>query len=300
MIPNMPISQVETRTVAAPDGRALMVEFGGDPAGLPILVHNGSPNSRHLYGPWLEDAAQNGIQLLSYDRPGYGGSTPQPGRTVADCADDVRAIAQALGIQRLAVWGVSGGGPHALACAALLPDLVAAVSTLGSIAPYGAPGLDYFAGMGSDNAEDVKLYLSDPAASRIKARQDRLDVLARTADDIAQGLKSLLSPVDAAALNDDLAAWLALCGTAGLATTDEGWWEDGVAHLSPWGFEFDAISIPVQVWHGRHDQFVPFQHGEWLAAHVPGAEAHLSESDGHLTLLHRIPEVHRWLTRHLG
>jgi pimeloyl-ACP methyl ester carboxylesterase len=291
---------VETRSVTTADGRMLMVELGGDPTGLPILVHNGTPNTRHLYGPWLEDAAQHGIRLMSYERPGYGGSTPQPGRTVADCAGDVRAIAKALDIQRLAAWGASGGGPHALACAALLPDLVAAVSAICSIAPYGSLGLDYFAGMGKDNEDDIKLYLRDPAAARLKSRQDRLDTLALTADQLTEGWKTLLSPVDAAAASGDLAAWLIRGFHDGLATTDEGWWEDGVAHLAPWGFDLDAITIPVQVWHGRQDQFVPFQHGEWLAKHVPGAEAHLSEEDGHLTLFGRIPEVHRWLTGHLS
>ena len=151
---------VETRTVTAADGRTLMVEVGGDPEGLAILAYNGTPNSRHLYGPWLEDAVEHGIRLMSYDRPGYGGSTPQPGRTVADCAADVRSIAEALGVERLAVWGTSGGGPHALACAALLPDLVVAVTALCSIAPYGAAGLDYFSGMGRDNVDDIKLYLA--------------------------------------------------------------------------------------------------------------------------------------------
>jgi pimeloyl-ACP methyl ester carboxylesterase len=282
---------VETRTIVASDGRTLMIEEGGDPAGSPILVHNGTPNSRHLYRSWLEDATQHRIRLISYDRPGYGGSTPQPGRTVADCAADVRAIAEALGLPRLAVWGASGGGPHALACSALLPDLVAAVSVLGSIAPYNAaPGLDYFAGMGQDNVDDIQLYLSDPVAARRKSRQDRLDVLQRTPDELGEALKTLLSPVDAAVLVDDFAAWLVLCGKDGLATSDEGWWEDGVAHLSPWGFDLEAIRIPVQVWHGRHDRFVPYQHGAWLAKHVPGAEPYLSETDGHLTVqLNRIP-----------
>jgi pimeloyl-ACP methyl ester carboxylesterase len=295
----MPGLKVETLTVTAPGGRTLMVEVGGDPAGMPILAHNGTPNSRHLYGPWLEDAEKNGVRLISYDRPGYGGSTPQPGRTVADCADDVRAIANALGVNRMAVWGISGGGPHALACAALLPDLVAAASAVCSIAPYGVAGLDYLAGMGEDNAEEIRLYQRDPAASRVKAHQDRLDVLGRTAEQLHEGLSTLLSPVDAAALTEDLAEFLTHCGHDGLATTDEGWWEDGVAHLEPWGFDLDAISIPTQVWHGRHDKFVPFHHGEWLTAQVPGAEAHLSDSDGHLTLFGRIPEVHRWLVGYL-
>jgi len=296
-----PMTPIETQTVTTPDGRALMIELGGDPTGLPILVFNGTPSSRLLYRPWLEDAAQHGVRLISYDRPGYGGSTSQPGRTVADCAEDVRAIASTLGLPRLAVWGASGGGPHALACAALLPDLVVAVSVLGSIAPYGAPGLDYFSGMGKDNEDDMRLYFSDPTAARHKSHQDRLDMLSRTPDQLGEGLKTLLSPVDAAVLVDDFAAWLAASAADGLATSDEGWWEDSVAHLSPWGFDLGTIRTPVQVWHGRQDRFVPYQHGAWLAERIPGCEAHLSDSEGHLTLLgNRIPEVQRWLASRLG
>jgi pimeloyl-ACP methyl ester carboxylesterase len=296
----MPALNVESRTVTTPDGRTLALELGGDPEGLPILAHNGTPNTRHLYRPWLEDAVEHGIRLISYTRPGYGASTPQPGRTVADCAVDVRAIAEALGIRRMAVWGASGGGPHALACAALLPDLVATAAAVCSIAPYGPPDLDYFTGMGKDNEDDIKLYLGDPAAARVKSLQDRLDALAVTPDQVTEGWKTLLSPTDLAAVSDEFAAFLVSSFQDGLATTDEGWWEDGEAHLQPWGFDLDAISIPVSVWHGREDRFVPFQHGEWLAAHVPGAEAHLSDTDGHLTLYGRIPEVHRWLTAHLA
>jgi pimeloyl-ACP methyl ester carboxylesterase len=110
------------RTVQTPDGRVLAVEEAGDPAGRPVLVHNGTPNSRHLYGPDARDAAERGLRLIGYDRPGYGGSSPRPGRTVADCADDVRAICAALGIDRLGMWGASGGGPHVLACEGRLFD----------------------------------------------------------------------------------------------------------------------------------------------------------------------------------
>ena len=142
------------RTVRTPDGRTLAVEESGDLAGRPVLVHTGHANSQAPLRPeHARDAAARGLRLISYDRPGYGGSSPQPGRTVADCAGDVRAICAELGIDRLATWGISGGGPHVLACAALLPDLVTAAASLASPAPYGADGLDYFAGMGQDNVD---------------------------------------------------------------------------------------------------------------------------------------------------
>jgi pimeloyl-ACP methyl ester carboxylesterase len=285
-----------TKDVTTADGRTLCVQSGGVTTGAPVLTHGGTPGSRLVPERTLRDAAERGIHLLSYDRPGYGGSTPQQGRTVADCADDVRAIAAAFGIDRLAVWGISGGGPHALACAALLPDLVSAVATLASLAPYGAPGLDYFSGMGQDNVDDVRLYFSDPVAAREKCQVDREHMLQGTPEGLFEILASLLSPTDAEALTPEFAAFLVDSGKLGLATSDQGWWDDGCAHLGEWGFEVEDIRIPVQLWHGAQDLFVPFQHGQWLAAHIPGVDAHLTEVDGHVTLgANRIPEVHEWL-----
>jgi pimeloyl-ACP methyl ester carboxylesterase len=288
------------RTARTPDGRTLAIEEAGDPNGRPVLVHGGTPNSRHLYPPTAIDAAVRGLRLISYDRPGYGGSTPQPGRTVADCAADVRAICAELGIDRLAMWGISGGGPHVLACAALLPDLVTAVASLASLAPLDAEGLDFFAGMGELNVEDIRLFLRDREAARAKLEADREAILAASAAEMTGALQTLLSPADAAVLKDALADFLLYCDHEGLAPGGQGWWDDGVAHASPWGFELSAISVPALLMHGRQDQFVPFGHGQWLAARIPGVEARLFDHDGHLTLLtNRIPEVHAWLSDRL-
>jgi pimeloyl-ACP methyl ester carboxylesterase len=294
------MAQTAGRTVPTADGRVLAVEEAGDLEGRPVLVHMGTPNSRHLYAANVGDAAHRGLRLICYDRPGYGGSTPKPGRTVADCADDVRAIAAALGIDRLAMWGISGGGPHALACAALLPDLVAAVASLASPAPYGSVGLDWYAGMGQSNAEDFQLLLTDRAAARAKLEQDRQEFLAASAADLAESLKSLLTPTDAAVLTGELAEFLADSTHDGLAPGVEGWWDDGCAETMPWGFELAEITVPVLLLHGRQDMFVPFGHGEWLAARIPDVEARLTDGDGHLTLLqHRVADVHAWLADRL-
>jgi pimeloyl-ACP methyl ester carboxylesterase len=287
------------RAIRTPDGRTLAVEDYGDPAGRPVLVHMGTPNSRRLYGPNVADAAARGLRLISYDRPGYGGSSPQPGRTVADCAGDVRAICAELGIGRLAMWGISGGGPHVLACAALLPDLVTAAASLASLAPYGSEGLDYFAGMGQDNVDDIRLSLTDEAAYRAKADKDREELLATSPADVAKALESLLTPTDAAVLSGELADYLTSSAHDGLAPGSQGWFDDSCMER-PWGFDLASIAVPVLLLHGRQDMFVPFGHGEWLAAHIPGVEARLSDDDGHLTLLqNRIPEVHAWLAGHL-
>jgi pimeloyl-ACP methyl ester carboxylesterase len=288
------------RTVRAGDGRMLAVEEAGDPDGRPVLVHMGTPNSRHLYARNVADAARRGLRLISYDRPGYGGSTPNPGRCAADCAGDVRAICTELGIDRLAMWGISGGGPHVLACAALLPDLVAAAASLASPAPYGAAGLDWFADMGQDNVDDFRLLLTDETAARVKLEKDREEILATSAADLADGMKSLLTPTDAAVLTGELAEYLAYSLHEGLAPGAQGLWDDGYAEAGPWGFELDQISVPVLLLHGRQDKFVPFGHGQWLAAQIPAVEARLLDHDGHLTLLeHRVGEVHAWLADRL-
>jgi pimeloyl-ACP methyl ester carboxylesterase len=260
------------------------------------MVHNGTPNSRLLYEPTVRLAESQGIRLISYDRPGYGGSDRDPRRTVASCTGDVRTIANALGIERLAVWGISGGGPHAIACAALLPDLVPAVAVLASIAPWGADGLDYFEGMGSENVEDFELMLRDRAAARAKHEQDRFESLAATPETIHTTIETLLSPVDREALTVTLTRYLYDSMQLGLAPGADGWWDDDVAFAEPWGFDLEQIRTPVLLLHGRQDRFVPFSHGEWLARHIPGVEARLSDNDGHLTLIeNHLEGVHKWL-----
>ena len=260
---------VETRTIAVGGGRELCVEVAGEPDGKPILVHAGEPMSRRLYGGWIADAEQKGIRLIGYDRPGYGGSTAHPGYTVASGAQDVRAIAEALGHDRLGIWGISGGGPYALACAALLPDVAVAVAAVASLAPYGIDGFDYFAGMGESNVEAFQMFFSDPAASRIDLREGRDEILAATPEQFAEDLESLLSPVDAEVLTGDLARWLAETHQVALAAGDQGWWDDGAAKLTSWGFNLRDIQVPVKIWHGREDRFVPVQHGQWLAGRHP-------------------------------
>lgn len=282
--------------IDTPDGRALQVLERGAPAGVPVLVHNGTPNSRLMYDRDVARAERQGIRLISYDRPGYGASTRQPGRTIADCAKDVRTIAGALGIERLGMWGISGGGPHAIACAALLPDLVPAVGVLASIAPWGVEGLDYFEGMGEMNADDIRLLLEDREAARVKVEQDRLDTMALTSADLLDYMSSLLSPVDAAVLTGEFADYLVESGRAGLEPGVDGWWDEDIAFISSWGFELSSIRTPVLLRHGRQDRFVPFGHGEWLAARIPGVDARLTDDDGHLTLTaHHLDELHDWL-----
>jgi pimeloyl-ACP methyl ester carboxylesterase len=291
-------SKVETKTIPVGSGREICVEMAGEPDGKPILVHPGEPMSRRLYGGWIVDAEKKGIRLIGLDRPGYGASTAHPGYTVASGAQDVRAIAEALGYDQIGIWGISGGGPYALACAALLPDLTVGAAAVASLGPYAIDGFDYFAGMGESNVEGFQLFFSDPEASRLDLHEGREEILAATPEQFAEELESLLSPPDADVLTGDLLRWLTETHKVALAASDQGWWDDGAAKLTSWGFDLRDIRVPVKVWHGRQDRFVPVQHGEWLAANVPGAEADISDRDGHLTMIGRIGEIHDWLLRH--
>jgi pimeloyl-ACP methyl ester carboxylesterase len=280
-------------------GRMLFAVEAGDPDGYPVFALHGTPGSRLLWHGLVDDAARRGIRLLGYDRAGYGGSSRDIGRNVAAAAVDVAAIADALGIRRFAVHGGSGGGPHALACAALLSDRVVAAASLAGVAPWGAEGLDWLDGMGQDNLDEFAATLAGPEELCAYLGGQRDAMLEETPEAIADSLQSLLCPPDRAVLTGDVATFLFEQMQAGIAERIEGWVDDDFAFVQPWGFELEDIRVPVQVWHGAQDQFVPGAHGRWLAERIPGVETHIHEEDGHLTLqLERIGDVHAWLVSH--
>jgi pimeloyl-ACP methyl ester carboxylesterase len=280
----------------APDARTLRVYDAGDPAGMPTIVHHGTPMSGLPYARHVALAEAGGVRLIGYDRPGYGGSDRQEGRSVADAAEDVRAIAEQLGLERVTTWGISGGAPHALACAALLPDLVDATASLAGVAPIDAEGLDWTAGMGEENLEEFAAVRAGRAVLAPHLELQRTQLLQVDAVQLVSAWESLLSPVDRAALTGDLAGYVVECAQTGLAPGIDGWYDDDLAFDKAWGFDVEAIETPVLLWHGTHDLFVPVSHGEWLAARIPGVDARISDDDGHLTLIERrIADVHEWL-----
>jgi pimeloyl-ACP methyl ester carboxylesterase len=290
----------ETRqhVVTTPDGRSLAVQDTGVPDGQALVAHHGTPAAGRVYRTEAESAQQQGLRLIAYDRPGYGGSTPHPGRSVADAVADVVAILDALGVDHFATYGWSGGGPHALACAALLPSRCAAAATIAGVGPADAPDLDWLAGMGEGNHAEIAAAEKGREALTEYCRADRAGLMAAGGDDIADAIRPHLSEVDRAALTGELAAYLAETFHAGLAPGVEGWVDDDYAFMKPWGFELEAIAVPVSVWQGEEDLMVPPAHGRWLHAHVPAAEGGILPTEGHLTLFaNRIGDIHGWLSQ---
>ena len=287
--------------VAAAGGRTLRVLDYGDPDGKPVIAHHGTPGCGRQRDAAVEDATRRGLRLIAHDRPGYAESTRQPGRRVADVAGDVAAIADQLGLERFGTIGVSGGGPHTLACPALLGDRVVACASIASPAPYGAEGLDYFDGMGELNAQEIDVIAQGPEAHLDWLRGQAEEMLSTTPAQLREAMESLLSAPDRAALTDELAEFLHGVFHEAVAPGVEGWADESMAGFEPWGFDPAAIGVPVLLLHGEHDRFVPVAHGRWLAARIPQVEARISPDDGHVSMIEGFtPEAHAWLAERLS
>ncbi len=282
--------------VPTPDGGLLLAAAFGPHDGRPVLVCHGTPGSRLFTVPDRGLLDRIGVRLVSYDRPGYGGSTARPDRTVAGAAADVALVADALTLQRFAVLGFSGGGPHALAVAAGLSDRVTRCAAVSSVAPMDARGLDFFAGMSQGNLDEF-----DAALSGREALHAVLDpVAAAVADDVYAfivALRAEMPEVDRAALDHPaIDRLLAESMTEGLRPGAGGWVDDDLAFCRPWGFDVGRVRVPSGVWHGTEDTLVPPAHAAWLCANVPRAQGHLMVGAGHLGPLHEMDAILRWLT----
>jgi pimeloyl-ACP methyl ester carboxylesterase len=275
-----------TLTVPTSDGRTLEVWDAGSPSGTPLLFFYGTPSSGEPFGPHVEAAAERGLRLVSFARPGYNGSTRLRGRTVVDEVDDARAVLDHMGIGEAFVVGWSGGGPHALAMAAVLPERVLGTAILAGVAPYEAADLDWLAGMGAENLDEFGAALDGEDAIRGYLERQLPDLRAITPVGVAAAFGDLIDDVDRGALDrGPLAAWLADVMRDAVRTGIWGWGDDDLAFTRPWGFDLASISGPVHIWQGAHDRMVPFDHGRWLAANTGGACVHLDPAQGHLSLV---------------
>ncbi|MEV6400984.1 alpha/beta hydrolase [Streptomyces sp. NPDC051907] len=296
----------------APDRNGkLAYEEWGDPKGYPVFLLHGTPGSRLGPKPRTFDLHKLGIRLIAYDRPGYGDSDRHPGRRVADGARDVAAIADALNLKQYSVVGRSGGGPHALACAALSPDRVASAAAVVSVAPPDAEGLEWMGGMAESNVMTYSMMARhSPDLSQVGA------LLARNAEAIRRNPSSLLSslneempPADRLVVEDAgirdllLLNYLSAVGerieeadVKGQPPEPTGWVDDLVSFREPWGFQpQDIQGVPVLLWHGEQDVFSPVSHFWWLADHIPGASAVLQPSAAHFAALPALPRILAWV-----
>jgi pimeloyl-ACP methyl ester carboxylesterase len=269
------------------DGRTLHVyDTAGDGADalLAVLWHHGTPNTGAPPEPLFPAAARHGIRWVSYDRPGYGASTPNPGRDVASAAADAASVADALGIRRFAVMGHSGGGTFALASGARLPERVLAVVCASGLAPFGAEGLDWFAGMAAAGAAELRAAAAGRAALEGFLASSEFD-------------PEVFTPADHAAL---AGAWSWLGEIAGQALEGGvgGMVDDELSYVAPWGFDPGQVRQPVLFLHGGQDRMVPSAHGEWLARHTRSAELWLRPDDGHVSVLDAGAAALGWLRQH--
>ncbi|MBB4761576.1 pimeloyl-ACP methyl ester carboxylesterase [Actinoplanes digitatis] len=281
--------------VKAADGRLLTASDAGPANGRPVFLLHGTPGSRTGPRPRASVLHRRGIRLISYDRPGYGRSDRHPDRRVGDAAADIAAIADSLGLKRFSVVGRSGGGPHALAAAALLPDRVHRVATLVGMAPND-PGVDWFSGMTSENvSEFAKASDSDLSAIQVRLLWKAL----RTAAEPRSLLDHLLpqmTTTDQLVLNDaTIQALLVEAYKEAVRSGPYGWIDDVVAMRRDWGFKLDEIDVPVRLWHGADDNFAPAGHARWLAGQIPGAMLDLVSNSAHFSAIEVLPDMLTWL-----
>jgi len=248
---------------------------------------HGTPGCRLARWPDEELYASLGVCFVTHDRAGYGRTSRRRGRSVVDEVDDVRLIADELGFERFGVTGGSGGGPHALACAARLSErVVRAICAVGA-APYGEPGLDHdawLAGMDPENVREFGVSFKGeealvPELERLQARAEARVAVdpSSVLDDyeVSESDRAQLARPEFMQIIREMIAEQAVNGVYG-------WADDDLAFIRPWGFDVSEITVPVLVRYGSTDVLVPRAHGDWLAANVPDCVVKIDDDAGHL------------------
>ncbi len=282
----------DTSLMTTPDGRQLEYRVTGRLDGPAVLFHTGTPGATADFSGVTGAANAAGVRLIGYSRPGYGRSTERPGRSVADVVEDSVALLDELGVHEFRTLGWSGGGPHALACAALLPGRCKAAALLASVAPYGARGLDWLDGMDQSNVEEFTATLAGVDELVAHLQPDVEGLANISGAELAEGMGGLLSSVDKAAVTGTFVRRARV-----RVPRRRREWRRRLARRRPGvrtrlGLRASpSITIPVAVWQGRQDRMVPYAHGEWLVAEIPNARAHLFEDEGHVSLIAQIDKI---------
>ena len=284
-----------TKIVVAGDGRRLAVEEWGAPDGAAVFLMHGTPGSR--FGPRPRESVlwRLGVRLFAYDRPGYGESDRLGARVVAHAAEDVAVIADAFGLERFAVLGRSGGGPHALACASLLADRVRCAAVLVGLAPRDAAGLDWYDGMTPRNVSAYQT--AETWVGALVARFEAQAALMRR-DPVAHlpYRDRELSASDQRVISDSgIRTMMASNFAEAVKRSGGGWVDDAVSFITAWGFDPAGIAVPVLLWHGAQDVHAPVRHTLWLAERIPRSHLVIAHDEAHFGALSAVPGALSWL-----
>ncbi len=267
-----------------PDGRDLDVQVSGPPEGRALLVHHGTPGSATPLRLLTRAAHARGVRVVSWSRPGYAASTRRSGRSVGSVAADAQAVLDLLGIEQAVTLGWSGGGPHALACGALLAGRVRSVLVVAGVGPSDGDGLDFLAGMGQDNLDEFGAAVEGEGPLRAYLETAAVGLREAAPADLVAEMGSLLPQADRACLAGEMGDDLVLGFRESTSTGVDGWVDDDLAFIRPWGFDPATITVPVSLWQGDVDLMVPLAHGRWLAERMPRAAVHLRPGEGHLSI----------------
>ena len=273
------------------DGRTIGYAECGELSGTPFVHMHGAPGSRldsSPASPFASAYEELGIRLIGVERPGYGISTPVPGRRIVDVVGDVEAVADHLGLDRFVVDGHSSGGPHALAVGAQLPDRVTAVVAIASIAPL-AETLDF---TGCGEAELLELAARDPDALRVQMKELAAAMRVDPTATLIEMLGSVLSERDIeVSMQPEFAAHMGPTFIESARGEYAGYAEDCIAEVVDWGFDLSTIAAPVHLLHGTADMIVPIEHSRQLARAVPDGSLTEYEGDGHISVLTHFVEL---------
>lgn len=279
----MSLHKTQDRFITLPDRRKLGYAEYGVPTGRPVMFFHGSPGSSYIHVDMAGIAARRGIRLIAVDRPGYGLSGPKPGRAMLDWPDDIAALADALGLERFAIIGFSGGSPYALACAYKLTDRMMKIALAGTLAPQGAAGV--MEGM-------------SPAVSGLYAlAQSNPDELRNTFAAVAPSPAALVAAMSVSASEWDKNIINARHSefeteyTQTLRSGVEGVASDFVLASGDWGFPLDGINTETHLWCGTADCNTPPAMTAYISSTLPNSRDFMLPDEGHFALYGHWEEI---------
>ncbi len=267
------------------DGRELEILDNGITSDKAIIFHHGTPSHFSAWNGWLEEAAIRGIRAIAYSRAGYGTSDRNHGRSVFSNNSDISLLLDGKNISSFVAIGWSGGGPHALANA--FDHRNVGVITLAGVGEYGAPDLDFLEGMGPENHDEFGAALKGEAALDAWMDHNAGAMKNVTGAQVREAFGGLIGDADKAVIEGEFADQLAASTRSSMAVSFDGWIDDDLAFVRPWGFNLSEISKPVFIWQGDDDFMVPHAHSKWLAAHIPGMQLKFVPGHGHISLIEK-------------